>query len=273
MSSHPSARWRVKPGGKLDLAAVDTRGTDGAPGDKEATKEATDALRERLVELQERLYAEHRQSLLVVLQAIDTGGKDGTIRNVFSGVNPAGVEVTSFKRPSEEELAHDVLWRIHRATPGAGHIGVFNRSHYEDVLVVRVHGLVPDDVVEARYGHIKAFEANLVAAGTRVVKLFLHISKDEQRERLQSRLDDPAKHWKFELGDLEERKLWPQYQEAFRDALRETSTDDAPWFVIPADRKWYRDWAVLTILVEALEAMDPQFPEAEPGLAEVVIGD
>ena len=273
MAHDPAARWRVAHGAKLDLAKVDPRGTAGAPGSKEETRAASAALVERLVELQARLYAEHRQSLLLVLQAMDTGGKDGAVRNVFSGVNPQGVTVTSFKRPTEQELEHDVLWRIHAAAPGQGHIAVFNRSHYEDVLVVRVHELVSEEVVRARYGHIRAFEANLADAGTRIVKVYLHISKDEQRARLQSRLDDPAKHWKFEAGDLEERKSWPAYQEAFHDAITATTTEDAPWYVIPADRKWYRDWAILTVLVGTLEAMDPQFPPAPEGLADVVIGD
>lgn len=271
MAADPTARWRVPAGGKLSLDRIDPRSTDAAPGDKAQTREASAALRDTLIEQQARLYAEHGQSLLVVLQAMDTGGKDGTIRNVFSGVNPQGVTVTSFKRPTEEELAHDVLWRVHAATPAQGHIAVFNRSHYEDVLVARVHRLVAPEVVEARYEHIRAFESNLADAGTRVVKLYLHISKDEQRDRLQSRLDDPAKHWKFEAGDLEERKLWPDYQRAFHDALTATSTKRAPWFVVPADRKWYRDWAVLTILTQALGEMDPQYPPAPAGLADVVI--
>ncbi len=271
MPSDPTARWRVEAGAKLSLERIDPRGTHGAPGDKAETREASAELRERLVEQQERLYAEGRRSLLVVLQAMDTGGKDGAIRNVFSGVNPAGVRVTSFKRPTDEELSHDPLWRIHRAAPAHGQIAVFNRSHYEDVLVVRVHGLASPKVVQARYGHIRAFEANLADAGTEVVKLYLHISRDEQRARLQSRLDDPAKHWKFEAGDLEERKLWPAYQRAFHDALTHTSTQAAPWYVIPADRKWYRDWAILSILTRTLERMDPRYPPAPEGLADVVV--
>jgi PPK2 family polyphosphate:nucleotide phosphotransferase len=271
MASDPTPRWRVAEGSRLSLARVDPRATHGAPGDKAATREASAALREVLVEQQTRLYAEGRQSLLVVLQAMDTGGKDGAIRNVFSGVNPQGVTVTSFKLPTDVELAHDFLWRVHRAAPEQGQIAVFNRSHYEDVLVVRVHGLVPPGVVKARYEHIRGFEANLADAGTRVVKLYLHISKEEQEARLQSRLDDPAKHWKFEGGDLEERKLWDQYQRAFHDAIVATSTRKAPWYVIPADRKWYRDWAILTVLTRALAEMDPQFPEAAPDLADVVI--
>ena len=271
MAKDPAARWRVREGARVSLARVDTRATGGAPGDKTRTQRASDTLRARLIELQARLYAEHRRSLLVVLQAMDTGGKDGTIRNVFAGVNPQGVQVTSFKRPTDEELAHDFLWRIHAAAPGHGHIGVFNRSHYEDVLVASVHALAPPKVIRARYEHICAWEANLADAGTRVVKIMLHISRDEQRARLQSRLDDPAKHWKFEPGDLAERERWPDYMRAFQSALNHTSTAAAPWHVIPADRKWYRDWAVLTVLTQTLEAMDPQYPPAAEGLADVVI--
>lgn len=271
MADDPAARWRVREGARFSLARVDTRSTAGAPGDKARTLRASETLRAKFVEQQARLYAEGAQSLLVVLQAMDTGGKDGTIRNVFGGVNPQGVRVTSFKRPTEEELAHDFLWRVHAATPARGQIAVFNRSHYEDVLVVRVHGLAPARVVKRRYEHIRAWEAELADAGTRVVKLMLHISYDEQRARLQSRLDDPAKHWKFEAGDLDERKLWPEYQAAFQAALTRTTTRHAPWYVIPADRKWYRDWAVLTVLTEALKEMDPRYPPAPEGLADVVI--
>ena len=271
MNKDPTARWRVAEGARLSLARTNPRATDGAPGDKEATRAACDELRAKLIEQQAKLYAEHGQSLLVVLQAMDTGGKDGAIRNVFSGVNPAGVTVTSFKQPTAEELSHDFLWRIHRATPEHGQIAVFNRSHYEDVLIVRVHGLVPPKGIKARYGHIRAFEAELADASTRVVKFYLHISKDEQRARLQSRLDDPAKHWKFAVGDLDERKLWPQYQRAFTDAITATTTAAAPWYVIPADRKWYRDWAILTVLTRTLKEMNPRFPTAPDGLGDLVI--
>lgn len=271
MPKDPAARWRVREGARYSLARVDTRSTDGAPGDKTRTQRACDTLRATLVEQQARLYAEHSQSLLVVLQAIDTGGKDGTIRSVFAGTNPQGVSVTSFKRPTEEELAHDFLWRIHAATPARGHIAVFNRSHYEDVLVARVHALAAPRVIKARYAHIRAWEANLADAGTRVVKLLLHISRDEQRDRLQSRLDDPAKHWKFEPADLAERELWPEYQAAFQAAVTHTSTAGAPWYVIPADRKWYRDWAVLTVLNQTLDEMHPAYPAGAADLAGVVI--
>jgi PPK2 family polyphosphate:nucleotide phosphotransferase len=263
----PADRWRIAAGDDLDLARVDTRTQDGAPGDKDETKEACVALRERLDTLQAALYAEGKHSLLVVLQAMDAGGKDGTIRSVFGGVNPQGVRVASFKAPTANELAHDFLWRVHAQAPARGEITIFNRSHYEDVLVARVHELVPKAVWEGRYDHIRAFEALLHDAGTSIVKLMLHISPDEQRERLQERVDDPAKRWKFNLGDLEERKRWADYQQAFQDAITHTSTGDAPWHVIPADRNWYRDWAVLSILVDALERLDPQYPPAPEGVA------
>lgn len=263
MAKGDAARWRVEPGSKVRLDQVDTRSTAGAPGDKSATTAALDDLHEELAELQERLYAEGERSLLVVLQAIDAGGKDGTIAHVFRGLNPAGSRVVSFKVPSEEERSHDFLWRVHAKVPAKGEVVVFNRSHYEDVLVVRVHDLVPEKVWRPRYGAINAFEENLAAAGTRIVKLYLHISKEEQAERFQARLDDPTKRWKFRTGDLEERKRWDDYIAAFEEAISRTSTDVAPWYVIPADRKWYRNWAISRILIETIEDMDPQYPPAE----------
>jgi PPK2 family polyphosphate:nucleotide phosphotransferase len=266
-------RWRVAPGEAVRLDEIDTRSTEGAPGDKDATLVEIDALIEQLAAWQVRLWAEQRRSLLVVLQAMDAGGKDGTIRKVFTGVNPQGVRVASFKAPTAEELAHDFLWRIHAHAPAHGEIGVFNRSHYEDVLIVRVNDLVPESVWRPRYGIIRDFERSLHAGGTTIVKLFLHISKEEQAERFRARLDDPTKRWKFSAADLEVRERWDDYQEAYAEALAETSTDDAPWHVIPAGRKWYRNWAVLQVLLAALEEMDPQFPAEEPGLDEIVIPD
>jgi PPK2 family polyphosphate:nucleotide phosphotransferase len=266
-----SDRWRVAPRTAPDLAVIDTRGKDGAPGDKDATRAASQTLRGRLVELQARLYAEQSRSLLVVLQAMDAGGKDGTIRSVFDGVNPQGVRVASFKAPTAEELAHDFLWRVHAQTPAHGEITVFNRSHYEDVLITRVHGLVPRPVWRARYGRIRAFEELLIAEGTTIVKLMLHISRDEQRVRLQERVDDPAKRWKFNQADLAERAYWDDYQAAFSGAIGATCTKHAPWYVVPADRNWYRDWAVLSILVETLERMNPQFPPAPEGVEGTVV--
>lgn len=266
------ARWRVEPGTRPDLASWPTDSTEGAPSTAKKRVQATfPAMWERLHDLQERLYAEARRSLLVVLQAMDAGGKDGTIEHVFRGMNPQGVRVASFKAPTPEELAHDFLWRVHKEVPRKGEVGVFNRSHYEDVLVVRVHELVPEDVWRKRYGHIRDFEQGLVDAGTTIVKLLLHISKDEQRERLQARLDDPAKHWKFNRADLDERARWDDHLAAFEEAIAETSTEAAPWYVIPADRKWYRNWAVLRLLLATLAQMDPRFPPPADGLEGLVV--
>ena len=266
-----SDRWLVPYRSELDLNEVDPDATPDAPGDKDVTKKESEVLKDRLIELQERLWAENKRSLLLVLQAMDAGGKDGAIKKVFSGVNPQGCRVVSFKAPSPEELEHDFLWRIYKELPEQGEIGIFNRSHYEDAVVVRVRELVPKKVWEKRYPIINAFEYALTQAGTQVVKVFLHISKDEQAKRLQKRLDNPDKLWKFNQADLAERARWDVYMTAYRDAIVKTSRDDAPWYVIPADHKWYRDWALLTILVEHLEKMDPQWPEPEEGLDDVVI--
>jgi PPK2 family polyphosphate:nucleotide phosphotransferase len=264
-------RGLVTPGTEVDLSAIDTASTAGAPGDKDETKKAMLPLRERLAELQGRLWAESSQALLVVLQAMDAGGKDGTIKHVFKGVNPQGCNVTSFKQPNETELAHHFLWRIHQNTPRKGSMGIFNRSHYEDVLIVRVHGLVPDPVWRARYELINDFEQQLTAEGTRIVKFFLHISKEEQAERFRRRLERPDKRWKFSKGDIDERKRWDEYRIAFEEALSRTSTGRAPWYVIPADHKWYRNWCVATTLIETLEDMDPQYPEPEEGLDQLEV--
>lgn len=225
----------------------------------------------RLAELQELLWANGTDRLLVVLQGIDTSGKGGTVEHVLGAVNPAGLRVTSFKAPTSAELAHDYLWRVHANVPEAGQIGVFDRSHYEDVLVARVEGLVPKDRWQRRYDQINAFEGLLVDEGTAIVKLFLHISLDEQRERLQARLDEPDKHWKFKLSDLDARAKWADYEAAFHDMLERTSTGHAPWHVIPANKKWYRNWAVATILVEALEALHQSWPPSDDDLSKVVI--
>jgi PPK2 family polyphosphate:nucleotide phosphotransferase len=264
---------RVAPGTRPDLAAIDPRGTPGFDGDKSAAGERVEKLRAELADFQERLWAEQGQSLLVVLQALDAGGKDGLIRKVFTAFNPQGTRVTGFGVPTEEELRHDFLWRVHAATPGKGRIGVFNRSHYEDVLVVRVKELVPESVWQDRYERINAFEAHLAASSTRTVKLYLHISRDEQRARFQKRLDDPEKHWKWDTGDLETREKWTAFQAAYTDALERCSTEVAPWYVIPADRKWYRDLAAAEILAETARAMDPQWPEPAEDIAAVVIPD
>ncbi|HEX4979373.1 MAG TPA: PPK2 family polyphosphate kinase [Acidimicrobiales bacterium] len=261
----------MAPNEHVDLATLDPRSTPAAPGHELVTERAAGALATRLAELQHRLWAEHRRSVLVVLQAMDAGGKDGTIRKVFSGVNPLGVEVTSFRAPTEEERDHDFLWRVHRRAPARGRLGIFNRSHYEDVVTVRVHRGAEEPVWRARYGQIRAFEELLAAEGTTVVKFLLHISKEEQAERLRSRLERPDKRWKFRLGDLDDRERWDDFMAAYGDAVSETSTPSAPWYVVPADRKWYRNWAVLAILVETLEELDPRFPEAAADLDGVVV--
>ncbi len=257
----PIADLRARPGKKLNLSSIDTDGTPGWDHDeREAAEARTAELNSRLEALQEILWAQGTKRLLVVLQAMDAGGKDGTIRHVFDGVNPTGVRVASFKKPSDLERSHDYLWRIHAEVPGDGEIVIFNRSHYEDVLVVRVLGLAPEERWKRRYGHIRDFERLLVDEGTTIVKIMLHISKDEQKERLQDRLDQPHKHWKFDPGDLDMRARWDDFMAAFEDAIEETSTDDAPWYVIPADRKWYRDLAISEILVQTLESMSLDFP-------------
>jgi PPK2 family polyphosphate:nucleotide phosphotransferase len=263
-------RYRVAPGTAVDLADWSTKADDpDAPAKKQAAG-ALEADNDRLADLQQQLYADGRHRMLVVLQGMDTSGKDGTIKHVFHTVNPLGVRVANFKRPNDTELAHDYLWRVHQHTPGAGHVTIFNRSHYEDVLIVRVHDLVPEEVWRRRYGHLRDFERLLADEGTVVRKFFLHISKDEQRARLQERLDNPAKHWKFEHGDVEERKRWDDYQQAYADAIAETSTDQAPWHIIPSDQKWFRNLLISRILIESLEALDLRYPEP-PDLSKVKI--
>ena len=259
------AELRVEPGTD---ARLDKRPTDDKLGlaDKDDAATRLAALHPRLFDLQERLWAEAQRALLVVLQAVDAGGKDGTIRSVFSGVNPQGVRVVSFKVPAGREARQDYLWRVHANCPSYGEIGIFNRSHYEDVVAVRVHELLPEKQWRQRYHHIAEFERLLADEGTRVVKIFLHISKEEQRERLQARIDDPNKNWKFRAGDLEDRARWDGVMAAYEDAITKTSTDWAPWYVVPGDRKWVRDVAVSTLLVETLEDMDPQYPPPEAGL-------
>ena len=262
---------RVAPGSTPDLAATEAAATPGFDGDKDGAGARVKELKQELATFQERLWAEQGQSLLVVLQALDAGGKDGLIRKVITAFNPQGTRVTGFGVPTEEELRHDFLWRVHAATPGKGRIGVFNRSHYEDVLVVRVNGLAPEAVWRARYDQINAFEAILAANRTRIVKFYLHISRAEQRQRFQKRLDNPEKHWKWSSGDLETRARWDDFQAAYTDALTRCSTEQAPWFVVPADRKWYRDLAVAEILAETARDMDPRWPEPEEDLSGVVI--
>ena len=243
------------------------RDTATAPGDRATTERATAELAVELADLQERLYAEGvgggRRSVVLLLQGMDTSGKDGTVRRVLGSMNPAGVRITSFKKPTPEELSHDFLWRIENALPVAGDVGVFNRSQYEDVLVVRVHDLVPESEWATRYDRINEWERRVVESGTHLVKVMLHISKDEQRTRLAERLADPTKHWKYNPGDLTERGYWDDYQAAYEDALVRCSTAAAPWNVVPADRKWYRDWVITNLMVHALREMDPTYPPAD----------
>jgi len=257
--------YRVKPGTQLNLGKVDPDDTGDYKKNgngKAKAKAATTELIAQLGGLQERLYANASRALLIVLQGMDTSGKDGTIRNVMSGVNPQGCRVATFKMPTPLELAHDFLWRVHREVPPKGHIGIFNRSHYEDVLITQVHGLISDKQVQQRFDQIKEFEELLHENGTAVLKFFLHISKEEQRERLEERIRNPEKRWKFNVGDLEERKLWGGYMTAFEDVISATSTDHAPWYVVPANRKWYRDLVVAGTVVGALEDMKLKCPPA-----------
>lgn len=262
---HPS------PGHPVHLSDYDPNDKGGY--ERAKAEETTKQLRNELRDLQECLFAEQNQSLLIVLQAMDAGGKDGTIKSVFQGVNPQGVRVASFKRPTEIELAHDFLWRIHQQVPPKGYIAIFNRSHYEDVLVARVNQLVPQDVIEQRYEQINHFEALLAANNTRIVKFYLNISKDEQKERFQKRLDNPNKHWKFSLGDLPVREQWHHYMHAFEIALTQCNTEVAPWYIIPANRKWYRNLVIMTLIVQTLREMNPQFPTPTDDLSNVIIPD
>jgi PPK2 family polyphosphate:nucleotide phosphotransferase len=260
---------------RLDPSAiavvVGEKGADATPGVKGKQRAAREVrkIAPKLADLQERLYAEGKaggtRRIVVVLQGMDTSGKDGAVKHVVGLVNPGGVKITSFGKPTREELRHDFLWRFNRAVPGPGYIGVFNRSQYEDVLIVRVHDLVPKEQWEARYDLINAWEAEQVAKGVTFVKVFLHISYDEQRRRLLARLSDVRKHWKINPGDIEERTRWESYREAYAAVLQRCSTDAAPWYVVPADRKWYRNWAVSHLLLETLEELDPHWP-ARPEL-------
>jgi PPK2 family polyphosphate:nucleotide phosphotransferase len=259
-------RYRVSPSGGLDLSAHSPADTGPYGHGKKRARKDLEAVVGRLDTLQRVLWAQQKHKLLVVLQAMDTGGKDGAIRKVFGRLNPQGVSVTGFKVPTPRDLAHDYLWRVHPHTPGSGRIAVFNRSHYEDVLVVRVLGLVPEERWRPRYRHIVDFERLLADEGTTVLKFFLHISKEEQRSRLEARLANPDKRWKFNKGDLEHRELWDQYVEAYREALESTSTETAPWYVVPADHKWYRDMVIATTVANTLEKLPLAYPDPEEDL-------
>ena len=261
---------QLKPGRPVRLGELPTSGRE-FHDDKESAVAEFRTLRDELAELQRRLYAEGKHSVLVVFQAVDAGGKDGAIGKVFRDVHPQGVRVHAFKKPTEEELAHDFLWRVHRVVPAKGTIGVFNRSHYEDVLVVRVHNLVPESVWRPRYEHINAFEKMLHDAGTTILKFFLHISKEEQKERFQGRLDNPDKQWKFAFEDLEKRQLWDAYMAAYEEVLNQCTTPWAAWHVIPADQKWYRNLAISRVIVQALKELKPQYSPFQGDLSNVVI--
>jgi PPK2 family polyphosphate:nucleotide phosphotransferase len=268
--THLLDQLQVAPGSAPELARREPGARLGAPSKTEGLERLAELV-ERLSVLHNRLFAEASRSVLLVLQGMDTAGKDGTIRKVLTGVNPQGCRVTSFGEPTLTELAHDYLWRVHQVCPARGEIGIFNRSHYEDVVAVRVRKLVEKHVWQRRYQHIRDFERTLTDEGTSVVKVFLHISKEEQRKRLQERIENPEKRWKFRVGDLEDRKLWDDFQAAYEDALRETSTDWAPWYVVPADHNWSRNLCVAEILVAALERLDPKLPAPAPGIENVTI--
>ena len=262
-------RLAVTPGSAAALANRDPRDSLGLEG-KEPARRALRELNEELSSLQTRLWAEHRRSVLLVLQGVDASGKDGTIRNVFAGVSPLGVVAVSFRKPTEAELAHDFLWRIHAACPRRGEIGIFNRSHYEDVVTVRARGFAPGEVWRPRFEHIRAFERLLDGEGTTIVKCFLHLSKEEQRKELEERLSDPEKRWKFDPDDLETRERWDELMLAYEEAITETSTPSAPWYVVPADRAWVRNLAVATVVVDVLRRLDPRFPEPQVERTEIV---
>jgi PPK2 family polyphosphate:nucleotide phosphotransferase len=253
-------RHRIQPNQKVHLDELDPNDTSGFDGSEEAAEEEMKKLRKKLDQLQEMLFVEKKRSLLIVLQAMDTGGKDGTIRKVFEGVNPTGVSVAHFGVPSAEELAHDFLWRVHNKAPEKGQLVIFNRSHYESVLVERVHKLVQQKACHRRYKMINGFERELSENGTTILKFYLNIDKNEQKRRIEERLSDPTKQWKFSEDDLEERRLWPEYMEAYEEALERTSTDWAPWYVVPSNNKWYRDLIVARVIVKTLEKFDMSFP-------------
>lgn len=263
--------YRVQSGEKVDLAARNPGDISMFGAGKQEGNAHLARLRDELRGLQELLWAENANKVLIVLQAMDTGGKDGTIRHVFRGTNPQGVKVVPFKKPTPEELAHDYLWRVHDHTPSDGEIVIFNRSHYEDVLAVRVRGLVAEEVWRRRYRHINEFERMLAEEGTTILKFFLHIDLAEQKERLQARLDDPTKHWKFNVADLAERKRWGEYMAAYEEAIASTSTEWAPWYIVPANRKWYRNLVVSTVLVETLRGLEMSYPEPEGDLDNIII--
>ena len=270
----PFERYLVKPGTNLDLGKIATsEKTLFELVTKESYQPVEDRLRNELRELQKTLYAQNKHRVLVVIQAMDTGGKDGCIKSVFSGIDPQGIRVQAFKKPSEEELAHDFLWRIHAEVPRNGGLVIFNRSHYEDIIAVRVKKLFPDEVWKRRQRHVVEFERMLAEEGTTIVKIFLHISKTEQKRRLDSRLANPAKHWKFNPDDLADRARWDEFMHAYEEVIAKTSTDLAPWYVIPADRKWYRNLCVAQIMVDTLKGLNMEYPKITWDPKSVIVGD
>ena len=264
-------KYLISPNAKVDLEKIDPSEIDAKYEDKEATKNKALALNRKLEELQEALYAQSQHKVLIILQGMDTSGKDGVIRHVFEGVNPQGVRVASFKQPSTEETTHDYLWRIHKQTPANGEIVIFNRSHYEDVLIVRVHQLVPDHIWKSRFEQINNFEKMLANEGTTILKFYLHINKEEQKQRLQARLDDKKKQWKFCQADVEERKYWNDYLAAYEDVLNKTSTSYAPWYIIPSNKKWYRNFVIASTIVDVLNTLDIKYPKPKEKLDAITL--
>ncbi len=269
-------KYRVRENQKIELVKINPNDTGDFENSKSGKKKARKNLakqKEKLAELQNKFYADGSKALLVVLQALDAGGKDGTIRKIMTGINPQGVRINSFKAPSNEERAHDFLWRIHKVTPKKGMIGIFNRSHYEDVLVVRVRNFAPEAVWSKRFESINNFEQNLVNEGTDIIKIYLHIDKAEQKRRFEARLNVPEKNWKFNPGDLDDRALWGDYQKAFEDVFTKTSKEQAPWYIIPANNKWYRDTLISQIIIDKMEAMNMSYPSIDYDPSEIAIPD
>ena len=269
-------KYRVKENQRIELAKINPNDTGDFENSKSGKKKARKNLtkqKEKLAELQNKFYADGSKALLIVLQALDAGGKDGTIRKIMTGINPQGVRINSFKAPSNEERAHDFLWRIHKVTPKKGMIGIFNRSHYEDVLVVRVRNFAPEAVWSKRFESINNFEQNLVNEGTDIIKIYLHIDKAEQKRRFEARLNVPEKNWKFNPGDLDDRALWGDYQKAFEDVFTKTSKEQAPWYIIPANNKWYRDTLISQIILNKMEAMNMSYPSIDYDPSEIAIPD
>ena len=267
-------RYWVKPGSKVDLSKIDTRDRALFEGSHKTEFEPCfGELQDQLQELQKKLYAQNKHRILVVMQAMDTGGKDGCIKHVFSHIDPQGIHVRSFKKPTEEELSYDFLWRIHSKVPHRGQLVIFNRSHYEDIIAVRVKKLFPDEVWKRRQRHVVEFERMLAEEGTTIVKIFLHISKDEQKNRLEARLKNPAKHWKFNPDDLADRERWDDFMLAYNDVIGHTSTAQAPWYIVPADRKWYRNLCVARIMLDTLATLDMKLPKVDWNPESIRIGD